>query len=386
MNKLLGILSSISLLIAAVPVLVFEKNQITLEKNNNYLNSEYATINLDELNLKTGEVNLYAIRNKLDNEKKVTLKLLMDLSNSNKENKEFSLIIKSVAKNFEDWIVIIPELPLENKKTVGLFSLTYIWESNQFKGILMLDNLLLSNESVAVKLSLTSVIKETRINKIKKLTKENLESKILFQNLQYGLETRDFSIDTINYEYAIVTVTKESKYSWQVEITYESVLEDIVRVEANLARSDVYNSEQSDFKTSAVEIDIDLGKEKLLEKFKYIDYNLGANYYTQGMGRFEYIVNKNNPETIEYEYKDKSHLKPSYEIIELIENTTINVFELTYKNVNWEKDQGSLITTWLSDFKLEIRLNVNTWVWASAWNTTWARAEARLSLSDIKFS
>ncbi|WP_342274900.1 hypothetical protein [Spiroplasma endosymbiont of Cantharis lateralis] len=388
MNKLLATLSSISLSITAVPTLVLETNKHILEKNeNNLLNSEYATLNLSELKLKSGEVNLYPIINNLDDEKFVVITILSQLSKINDKESEILEIITSVQKNYDDWFVVMPQLPTtEGSKSKGDLTMLYLGDSKQFEGILNIKDIFLINENTVVKPILSEAIKITHMGEVKKLNKQVLEAIVLTKNEGYGLKKDDFFIETITYKNAVARATKYGKYIGSVIITFEDVFSGIANVATQSARSDAYNSEQSDFKTSAVVIDIDLGKSKFLSSYKYMDYSLNTNYYTQGMGRFNYTVNQKEPNPKNQQYKDTNHIKPKYKRINVNENTTINAFDLTYKNVNQEKAFGTLTTKWLNDFKFKIRLSVNTWVWASAWNAYWARAEASMSISDIKFS
>ncbi|ALD66330.1 hypothetical protein [Spiroplasma cantharicola] len=391
MNKLLSILSSISLLITSIPTLALENNQLILdEKEKDHLYSKYATINLDELNLKIGEVNLYTIRNKLDDEKEVTMFLLVELikNNDNKDKEqEITELIKSIVKNFEDWLITLPQLPLiEGSKTTGNLSMLYLGENNDIVGILNIENISLINKNKNTKYELSNIIRDTDINNISKLNKEILEENILQKNIKYGLKETYFSIQTITYESAIAKATEISHYSGFVIITFDDIFKNIKNTATELAQSDAYNSEQSNFKTSAIELDIDLGKNNFLNSYTYMDYSLNANYYTQGMGRFNYTINQTQIDPKYEAYKNTNHVKPKYKRINLNENTTINTFELMYKNVNQEKTFGTLTTRWLSDFKFEIRLNVNTWVWATAWNAYWARAEASMAILEIRFS
>ncbi|QHX35726.1 hypothetical protein STIUS_v1c01710 [Spiroplasma sp. TIUS-1] len=361
-------------------------NRITGLRSNNILN--YAkTIILEDVVVQTEtEINLNKVKDKFDDEQFVTKTILMELMKDNKGNKDLQMIIKSVNSNFDDWIVDLPLLPInEGESTTGDLTLMYVGSNNEFDGVLFISDIKMKNESSIVKPDISEVLVNTHVSDIELLTEEVLINQIYLNNLETGLRKDDIKITNINYEFAIAEATKESSYSGNVKITFDGLFNNISKIETDSKSVAAYNSTQSDFSEKTSIIDISLGKSEFLKTYKYMDYKLTGEYKTDHHGSKTLDVQKPSNNNFE-SYKTDINKVMDYETIKLNGDTSINVFELNYKNVNQERALGHVSVSWLDDFRLEIKLRVDVWVYATAWNAMWARASAKMTMMDIVFS
>ncbi|WP_338984572.1 hypothetical protein [Spiroplasma endosymbiont of Diplazon laetatorius] len=393
MKKLLSMISIVVLGVNTLPTVsnavLIESNNVKQENNLQNYNrsiSEYATIDLNDVELEKTSINVSKYEEHLNNDEEMLQIILTELTKVNRKNKVLPQVIKSTKKDYDNWIVILPQFPTKDgEKIVDDLWMMYIGDDNAFEGYLIVEDLELNYESTIKKKELSEGIKNTHLGEVKKLNEETIKREIIKRNDQL-ISEEDFYIETITYEGAIVKATEKSKFTGSVMVTFDDVFGSIGDIQTDPARSDAYNSEQSSTKTAVTYIDVDLGKSEFLKTYSYMDYTLTTNYYTQAMGRFNYVVNEKNPVAKSETYKDKNHYKPKYQRIYLNENTSISTFDLLYKNVNQERAYGTLTVTWLNDFKIEIKATVNTYAWATAWNAQWARSEAKMGVSDIKFS
>ncbi|AUM62819.1 hypothetical protein [Spiroplasma monobiae] len=395
MKKLLSMIGVLSFGVTSIsPIINFveSNSKVIIDEFNSDIymknNSEYATMDLNDVELETTSINVSKHSDKLEDEEAMLSLILQELTLVNKKNKILPQIIKSTKKNYDDWFVVLPQFPKnEGEKVVDDLWMMYMGDDNAFEGYLIVEDLEFTYESKVQKPHLSTVIKNSDIGKVQKLNEDAIVEAVVSIN-GHEIDKEDFYVESLSYEKAVLRASANSKYQGSVMITFNDVFANIGDIETDPARTDAYNSEQTSQKTAATIIDIDLGKTEFLKSYSYMDYTLTTNYYAQGMGRFDYVVDKDHPtvdKTAET-YKDKSHYKPRYQRINLNENTSISTFDLLYKNVNQERAYGTLTVNWLNDFKLEIRATVNTYSWSTAWNAQWARAEARMGVSNIKFS
>ncbi|AGM26294.1 hypothetical protein SSYRP_v1c07040 [Spiroplasma syrphidicola EA-1] len=368
--------------IFSVVALATSTASATLIKDYNFsentLLNRSSTIDLENVNLNGGEINLYKIKDKFDDDAIVTKTILMGLLPLNKGNDaELKKVIANSTKNFDNWIVDLPELPeLEHVINNVSMTLLYVGSDYEFENYLTINDLILTNYSLNEKQDLNNVVKENIFNDLKVLSETSLTDEIIKANSKYGVKREDFEISEIWYDYAIISATETSNYKGNVTIIYNDVYEKVGHIESGVVKTNVYNSHHEDAEVKTLDVDVALGKEAFLKKYSSMSYVVTG--YTDNNGRGE--------EGGRRELNSITGENVTYKDLNLKSNSDNNViFTRDYSSTNWNKARGEISVRWISDKKIEIQLVVHTEAWATAWNAYWSRVEAQAMISEIKF-
>ncbi|AGM25253.1 hypothetical protein [Spiroplasma chrysopicola] len=369
MKHLLNIFSVLTLATSSTSAILSKDFNVEEQK----LSSRASTIDLSAIELKTGDINLFKIKDKLDDEELVTRTILMGLLPYNKDNDaELKVIIASVTRNFDNWIIDLPELPvIEQVVTDTSMTLLYIGSDYAFENYLTIDNLILSNHSLIEKKDLNTVIQKTSFDNLITISETLIIDEIIKENTKYGVKRQDFKITEINYSYAIASATEESNYKGNVAITYKNIFKGLGELESKVVRSDAYNSVREDSDSKVLNVDISLGRDVFLKKYSKMSYKVTG-------------YNWNNHDGTE-EFDSSKARKIDYKDLSLFSNDNVLLFNRGHHNVNQMKSWAQLYTRWVSEYKLEIKLTVNTWAYATAWNAQWARVESQIKISELNF-
>ncbi|ARU92266.1 hypothetical protein SCLARK_001823 [Spiroplasma clarkii] len=403
MKTLLSLLTAVSMTGPTVTNLVSKtnENQSFKIEDKIYSPDEKTKINLNNIKLEPQEINLFNIMDKLDDEKVVATDIMSELLKNNSTNAEFVEVSKSFTKSYDSWFVALLDLPRQvGGETSGDLMMFNMDDESKFEGVLLVKNLKIVLKDTQALPKLSSIIDVKDLGKISEVNTQEIKDRVLSKNEHTDLKASDFFVSVLNYEYAIIKATSNSGYTGGVKITFDYVMSEISEISTDVARSDAYDSTQSDFQSNWIIVDVDLGREEFLQKYSKMEYELSGYYWVQGDYKYNFTINKDenlvnkvedskneNGDSIDNEdFAGASHNEPKYSEISLNGRSSKSVFKLTYKNVNEEETWGTLSTAWIEeDTKLLIMISVETKVWSTAWNAYWARAEAQMHIGNIKF-
>ncbi|AGM25254.1 hypothetical protein [Spiroplasma chrysopicola] len=344
----------------------------TYKESNTILQQE-DTIDLENLNLMGGEINLYKIKDKLEDQQLVVKTILMSLLPVNTGNTyELQKVIANVNQNINNWIIDLPQLPMNTGMiTEGTLLMLYIGNDYQFKNFLTINNLVLKNVSSESKHDLDQAIKNKNLGDISDLTIYGITDKVIEVNAEYDITIADFEITDFSYGSATLIARKNSNYTGTTIVFYRYIFKEIKNMVSKVARADAYNSIQWDEDYQYLNLDISLGKDTFLKKYSKMSYSVTGYNWDNNGGTWN--LNSSNGENVNY--KDLS----------LNSNDNILLFNREYHNVNWMISLAKLETRWVSNYELEIKLFVQVKAYATAWNAYWAKSEAQVTISEINF-
>jgi hypothetical protein len=371
MKKLLTSLLSVGIVSSgALPTMAMSKN---LPINNANLAD---TIDLADLNLNSATVDMSEFNDDAS-EAEIRTGVIVGLLTANPDGNENALLV-DLLTNTSD--ILIENMPKTKPSSNVNMTLTFVAISGTKYKIGSATTVeLMINVIPVIGENLQDVILNTDLPNnllLQTVTKEGILDLIKKQNdVDVNGNLIDWSqveIRTADYQGAqIVAKSDSTLYHGFVNISY-GVLDVIESGEnSGVARVDKYNGTDHSVANNDVVIDVKLGKEAFINNFLYIDFSFTSNLW-------------NNDSSVD---EDKTLRKPARDAFGYTEISAHNYDGA----VNWMKSSTAYSFKWknadddiLENDQMVITLQANASAYSYWGNTYWARAEAKLTLNEMK--